>query len=66
MQVCGCSLRKNRVTHIDNQLQDLLIGRVRVCRCLLEFILGCTFGIRFVPGEGDLSRLAIASISRRK
>lgn len=40
MKICRCSLGQNSVTHVGDQLQNLLVDRVRIQRGCLEFLLG--------------------------
>ena len=64
MQICGRSLRRNRIAHINDQLQDLLIGCIWVRGGFLEFILRCTPGLGIVARERDLSRLVNEAFCR--
>lgn len=51
VKICRCSLGQNSVAHVGDQLQDLLVDRVRIQRGCFEFFLGGALRFRG-PGIG--------------
>ena len=56
MEVCRSPFRQNGIPHVDNQLQDLLVGGIWIHSCSFEFLLrrALRFGVSGMAREINL------------